>query len=363
MSAGGLAVRISRRFAGGAEVSAAFEAELGGGKVAVLFGPSGSGKSTVLRAIAGLDLAVEGQVSFAGERWLDSSRGVRVPPERRGAGLVFQDGALFPHLSVADNLAYGLFRLTLHQRADRLVEVTRLAGLQGLLFRKPRELSGGERQRVALARALAPRPKLLLLDEPFASLDAPARGALRTALRALLRATGTPALLVTHDRDEALALGDWLVVLAEGRVRQCGRVAEVLAGPADAAVARAVGTENVLSARVVRAEAGLVTLRVGAAELVAVFEGEPPLEVLACFSAEDVVLEASEDARTSARNRLAGVVSALERRGPLVRVTLDCGFPLVALVTRLSAEELALAPGSPAVALVKAQAVRLVAQA
>jgi molybdate transport system ATP-binding protein len=328
--------------------------------VTVLFGPSGSGKTTVLRCLAGLDRPDRGTIRFGSEVWFDSAQNRFVPPQQRGVGLVLQDHALFPHLTVARNLGYGLFRLPRGEREARVAEVARLAGLAGLLTRRPRELSGGERQRVALGRALAPRPRLLLLDEPLSALDAPAREELRGELRRLLRASGVPALVVTHDRVEALALGDRLAVLAEGAIRQVGPVGEVFQAPADLAVARVVGTENVLAAHVLSRDQGLVTLEVGSARLVAVDPGGALEEAFACIRAEEVVLEEAPGAPSSARNLLAGTVAALLPEGATVRVTLDCGFRLVALVTRRSAEELGLAAGRRVAALVKAPAVRLV---
>ena len=362
---GELEVALERRFPGGASVRAAFSAPLRPPSVTVLFGPSGAGKTTVLRAVAGLDRPDAGHVRFAGEPWFDAAAGIDQPPRRRGAGVVFQEPALFPHLSVEANVGYGLFRLPRAARAARVREAAARVGVEALLARRPGALSGGQRQRVALARALAPSPRLLLLDEPLASLDAPSREELRRDLRGVLASAGIPALLVTHDREEALALGDWLVVLAEGGVRQAGPVDEVFSRPIDALVARAVGAENVLAAEVRAEDGGLVTVAVGAALLTAVRGAEAEIRgrVLACIRAEEVILEPAGGAPTSARNRLAARVQALEPRGPLVRVTLECGFPLVALVTRRSVEELGLAPGREVLALVKAPAVRLIPHA
>ncbi|WP_248342340.1 ABC transporter ATP-binding protein [Anaeromyxobacter paludicola] len=347
-----------RRFPGGAAVAASLEAAPEG--VTVLFGPSGAGKSTVLRCVAGLEAPDVGVIRFDEETWFDRAHGVDVPPQARRVGYVFQDAALFPHLTVEENVRYGARARGAPPGAAG--EALERLGLALLSHRRPAELSGGERQRVSLARALASRPRLLLLDEPLSALDAPTREALRATLRDLLAAVGLPALLVTHDRIEALALGDRLAVLAKGRIRQCGPVAEVFARPADLEVAAVVGTENVLPAEVAGEEGGLVHLRVGPAELSAVGPA-PGRRCFACFRAEDVLLEAPGGSPTSARNRLAATVRALAPEGPLSRVTLDCGFPLVALVTRRSVEELELAPGRPVLALLKAPAVRLVARA
>jgi molybdate transport system ATP-binding protein len=357
---GELAFDVVRRFPGGPEVRAALALPLQGAPVTVLFGPSGAGKSTVLRCLAGLDRPDAGFIRFGDETWFDAAAGLVLPPQRRGAGLLFQDHALFPHLTAEANVAYGLRGLPAAARPARVAEVARLVGVEGLLGRRPAALSGGQRQRVALARALAPRPRLLLLDEPLSALDAPAREALRGELRALLRGAGVPSIVVTHDRVEALSLGDRLAVLVDGAVRQVGPVAEVFGAPADLAVARVVGTENVAPARIAGREGDLVVAEVGSVRLLALDPGWLDGEAFACIRAEEVVLEPAPGGATSARNRLAGTVTAVLPEGPLVRVSVDCGFRLVALVTRRSVEELELAPGRRVAALVKAPAVRLV---
>ena len=355
-----ISAEVRRSFPGGAGIRAVLDEPLAPGQVLVLFGPSGSGKTTVLRAVAGLDRPDAGAISFDGETWFDAASGIFVPPQRRRAGFLFQDFALFPHLSVEENVAYGLGRLAREERKGRVLEAARLLRVEPLLGRRISMLSGGERQRVALARALAPRPRLLLLDEPLSALDGPTREELRGELRALLHHLGIPSILVTHDRVEALALGDRLAVLVDGVVRQSGPVEEVFGAPADTAVARVVGTENVLPVRVAGSEGGLVLVEAGAVRLLAVDPGHLPAEAFACIRAEEVILEAVPGAATSARNHLRGVVTSMANEGPLVRVTLDCGVRLVALVTRPGAEQLGLAPGLTVAALLKAQAVRLV---
>ncbi len=360
-----LSFRIVRRFRGGPTVAAEAAWPADGAGVTVLFGPSGSGKTTVLRALAGLDRPEEGRIEFAGETWFDAARGIHVAPQARGVGLLFQEYALFPHRTVLGNLGYGLHRLGPAARAARLAEVVERFGLGDLLQRRPGQLSGGQRQRVALARALAPRPRLLLLDEPLSALDAPTREALRGELRHGLEQAGVPAVVVTHDRVEALALGDRLAVLADGAVRQVGPVHQVFSSPADAEVARVVGTENVLPARLSRRQDGLVVVRAGGPagpELVAVDPGGMEDEAFACIRAEDVALEPHDGGASSARNRLAGRVVARRDEGPLTRLTVDCGVPLVALVTRASAEQFGLSPGARCWAVVKAPAVRVVAR-
>jgi molybdate transport system ATP-binding protein len=353
---------VVRRYPRGATVHAAASLPLDDGPVTVLFGVSGSGKTTVLRALAGLERPDAGTIVFDGETWVDAARRVHVPPQRRHVGLVSQEPALFPHLTVAANVGYGLSALPRPERDARVRAAAERVHLPAaLLSRRPSELSGGQRQRVALARALAPGPRLLLLDEPLSALDAPARDALRGELRRFLEASGVPALLVTHDRLEALALGDRIAVMAGGAIRQVGPVAEVFAAPADVEVARVVGTENVWPVRVERRSEGLAVVRAaGAVELVAVDPGDLGDDAWACVRAEEIVLEDAPGAPTSARNLLPGTVLSRSDEGPLVRVAVDCGPRVVSLVTRASAARLGLQPGRRVAALVKAPAVRLV---
>jgi len=354
---------VERRFPGGPRIRARAELPLDDGLVTVLFGPSGSGKSTVLRALAGLDPEARGTIRLAGEAWLDSARGWVVPPRRRRVGLLFQEYALFPHLSVAANVGYGLFALPRRDREERVRVVAARLRIGELLDRRPAELSGGQRQRVALARALAPSPRLLLLDEPLSALDAPTREELRAELRHSLEGSGIPAIVVTHDRVEAIALGDRIAVMVDGEIRQVGPVQQVFGAPVDLAVARVIGTENVLAVRLVGRHDGLAAVRAGEVELVGVDPGglgAAGTEAYACIRAEEVVLEEAPGAPSSARNLLAGVVTGRSEEGPLVRVRLDCGVPLVALVTRPGAEAMGLVPGKRVAALVKAPAVRIV---
>jgi len=355
-----LTLDVVRRFPRGPTIAARASWPLDRAPVTVLFGPSGSGKTTVLRALAGLDRPEGGSISFAGETWFDAARRVHLPPQARGIGFLFQEYALFPHLSVAGNVAYGLHRLPRAEREGRVGELAERLGIAELLHRRPAELSGGQRQRVALARALAPRPRLLLLDEPLSALDAPTREALRGELRHLLETSGVPAVVVTHDRTEALALGDRLVVLVDGTVRQLGPVHEVFSAPVDAEVARVVGTENVFPARPLRREEGLLVVRAGDVELVGVDPGGEFEEAYACVRAEDVVIAPDIGAAVSARNVLAGVVSSRRDEGPLARLTIQCGVALVALVTRQSADRMSLSPGRAVNAVVKTPAVRIV---
>jgi molybdate transport system ATP-binding protein len=348
-----------RRFRGGPAIRAALTVPAGGPSVTALYGPSGSGKTTVLRCLAGLDRPAEGHVRFWGETWSDAAAGVHLPPQRRGVGYLSQDYALFPHLTVAANIAYGLGGVPAAQRRSRVADLIALFGLGGLEGRYPRQLSGGEQQRTALARALARGPRLLLLDEPLSALDAPTRAPLRRELRRHLAEAGIPTVLVTHDPVEALSLADAVVVLDGGRVRQSGPVGDVFARPADAAVARIVGVETIQPGRVLSAANGRATVALGTARLTALAGGAMPAECYACIRAENVTLTTDATAADSA-NQLSGRVRAVLREGPMVRVELDCGFPLAALVPHQVWRAFAVREGDPVTAQVSQEAVHLI---
>jgi len=341
------------RLASGFELDASLCLPLDRAPITVLFGPSGAGKTTLLRMVAGLDRPIEGAIAFRGDPWFDAARGICLRPQQRRAPFLAQDYALFPHLTVAANIADAA-------NPGRGGEYLQAFGLSDLATRHPRAISSGQRQRVALARALAAEPALLLLDEPLSALDAAARVRTRQQLRQMLLASGVPSIIVTHDRMEAVALGDWIAVLADGRVRQCGAVGDVLQRPADAQVAESVGVENVLPARIVDREAGLLTLETGGAQLQSIDSGEAG-PVVACIRAEDVALTREVAPASSIRNRLAGRVRSVTLEGPLARVALDCGFPLMAVITAQSARELALKPDDAVCAIVKTTAVHVAA--
>ncbi len=358
-----LTVEVERRYRRGPTVTAAFELDLAAAQTLVLFGPSGSGKTTVLRCLAGLERPDRGRIDVGSDAWFDAAGRADLPPQRRRIGYLPQGFALFPHLDVRSNIAYGITEGSRADRDGRVRELVGLLGLDGLERRRPGELSGGQQQRVALGRALARRPQLLLLDEPLSALDAPTREQLRGELRQLLLASGVAAIVVTHDRTEALVLGDRVAVMDEGSIRQVGPVLEVFDRPSDETVARIVGVETVLPATVLDASADLLRLRVGTAVVEAVGARPMGAQVLISIRAEDVIIGAGNDgppAAFSARNHVTGHVTAIEPAGPLVRVRLDCGFPLVAVVTRPAVEALALTPGARVVAIFKAPAVHVI---
>ena len=352
--AGELICECRKRLASGFEVDASLRIPLAASPVTILFGPSGAGKTTLLRMLAGLDRPQSGQIAFRGKRWFDGAEGLELDPQQRRAAFLFQDYALFPHMTVRENVAYAAGR----GRAEGLLVRFDLAELADRL---PRAISGGQAQRVALVRALAAGPELLLLDEPLSALDEATRVRTRRELRRILLECRVPSVVVTHDRTEAIALGDWMAVMIDGRIRQVGPVEDVFRKPADAVVAGSVGVENVLLAEIVGREAGLVTLAVGERTLAAIDSGDAG-PVHACIRAEDVgITRESGAAASTIRNRIPGVIRAVSVEGPLARIEMDCSFPLVALVTAQSAADLALAPGDAVAAVLKTTSVYVTA--
>jgi iron(III) transport system ATP-binding protein len=227
------------------------------GQVLALLGPSGCGKTTTLRLIAGFEMPDEGEITIAGRVMTEASRAISVPPEERGVGVVFQDYALFPHLTVADNVGFGLHALGRADRRERVRAVLDLVGLLDFAPRYPHELSGGQQQRVAVARALAPAPALILLDEPFSNLDADLRSQMRDEVEKVLRGTGTTAVFVTHDQEEAFTIADVVGLLNAGRLEQLAPPETIYHHPATPFVAEFVGAADFLPGLVT--SGGIVT--------------------------------------------------------------------------------------------------------
>jgi iron(III) transport system ATP-binding protein len=225
------------------------------GQIGVLIGPSGCGKTSLLRAVAGLERLGSGRIAINGEPLSDPARGRHLAPEARRIGMVFQDYALFPHLSVADNVAFGIRHLPAAQRRERIGVVLDLVGLGHAATRAPHQLSGGQQQRVALARALAPQPRVMLLDEPFSSLDVDLRERLAQELRGILKASGTTALFVTHDQLEAFAVGDLIGVMNRGRLEQWDDAYALYHRPLTRFVAEFIGHGVFAAAQIVPADA------------------------------------------------------------------------------------------------------------
>lgn len=270
--------------------------EIAEGSLLAVLGPSGCGKTTLLRCIAGFERPDAGTIRLGGQ--VVSGPGVDVPPERRRVGIVPQEGALFPHLDVARNVAFGLRRVGRSETAARVDELLELVGLAGLGRRRPDQLSGGQQQRVALARALAPRPAVVLLDEPFAALDASLRSAVRAEVAAVLRSTRTTAMLVTHDQDEALEMADEVAVLRDGTIVQSAPPTELYRRPVDIATAEFVGEVVVVPGEV---RNGTVECSLGALVAVAnTVGGEVPSgRVTALVRPEQIVRDDSSPCRAS----------------------------------------------------------------
>lgn len=330
------------------------------GGYGLVIGPTGAGKTTLLEAIAGHIPITSGRIE------LDGRDVTGEPPERRGIGFVYQAYHLFPHFTVRQNIAYGLERSGERgSDADgRVRQLAQLLGLVALLERGVRELSGGEQQRVALARALAPRPRILLLDEPLAAVDPSLRRALRQELQLLRETEGVTTLHVTHDIEDALRLGDVLAVLAEGRVVQVGQPDEVFRYPRTPFVAHFVGSGNVLKGVVRRAgpddgdpprfaahfTSGALTF-----EVIAEREGE----MHTLLRPEDILVSRAE-LPGYPRNRFDGRVTRLERVGPITNVVLEVGGTgLIASIMTRTAEEQRLQPGDHVAVGWKATAVHL----
>lgn len=390
-----LALELTQAASGGAGAEGTEAQSPAAAPILVLFGASGSGKTTALRLLAGLEKPDSGRIEWREQCWVDVSRRIFMPPQNRQIGLVFQDYALFPHLSVEGNLRFGMPPGPRSEGSAKIQAMLARVGLEGLAARRPSELSGGQKQRVALARALLREPQLLLLDEPLSALDANTREQLRLELRQHIKQSGIPAIVVTHDRAEALALGDLMAVLEEGAVQQLGPVPEVFSHPRTLQVARAVGMETVLPGRVLRHLEGLATVALGtvpetggallipamsmpqAHTLSAFHAGLLHQDVYVCIRGEDVVVEPGHVGASSARNHLPVWVEGLQSEGALVRVLLRWLPPepspilaspeslrllpqLVALITRRSCEELGLMIGQKVQASVKATAIRLI---
>ncbi|MCP5432041.1 MAG: molybdenum ABC transporter ATP-binding protein [Alphaproteobacteria bacterium] len=326
--------------------------------VTALFGPSGSGKTSLVHCVAGLARPREGRIALGGEVFLDSEARIFVPAHARGCACVFQDARLFPHLGVDGNLRYGARRAKAPPTEEEIAGVVDLLGLRPLLARRVRGLSGGERQRVALGRALLARPRLLLLDEPLASLDAARKEEILPHLESLARGARVPMLYVSHAIDEVARLADRVVVLTAGRVTAQGSVFEVLSSLDAGEALGAQGLGGVIAARheAIDERHALSALAFDGGRLLVPRLAQPlGSEVRIRIDARDVTLALGEPAGLSANNLLAAEIVALRRAGAgTVDVRLACGSArLVARVTSLSAERLGLAPGLGVTAIVK----------
>ncbi len=341
------------------------------GEVLVLFGPSGAGKTTTLRAIAGLVRPDHGRIEISGRVVYESAAGIWVPAHQRRVGYLTQRYHLFPHLTVARNIAYGAPKKSAVPRDERVRRLIKLFRLGGLEERRVWQLSGGEQQRVAFARALASEPELLLLDEPFASLDPELRRALHEELRSMLAASPVPVLLVTHDKEEALALGHSGLVFDQGRVIERGEPVQVLGQPGRGKVARMVGVENLFRLRIDSRnprDGTMICVGMGLRLEAPLGDAMPPdgshldrnSSVTIGIRSSDVILSKQEPVGISARNRLRGIVSDVQARPPGFEVTVECGVPLRAQVTGAALSEMRIEVGQELWAVFKASSCFLV---
>jgi molybdate transport system ATP-binding protein len=359
-AAADLSVRISKRFAS-FELQLEFNIPAG---ITILFGASGAGKTTLLDCIAGLATPDTGRIAI-GERVLfDGPKQLSV--QQRRIGYVFQDLALFPHLSAEKNIQYGLARLSMaerRRRSDAILESFRVAALK---HRKPGKISGGERQRVALARALVTDPCVLLLDEPLAALDAATKSKIVDDLRAWNQAHGIPILYVTHSREEVFALGERVIVLDSGRIIAQGTPHQVMTAPRQETVAQLAGFENIFDAMVdaISEERGTMTCRLAASQV----ELETPLvraEVGSTLRigirAGDILLATQRPEGLSARNVLPGRVVSLAQRDVIVAARVNCGVEMEVQLTLAARDALHLNPGREVWLVVKTHSCHLMA--
>jgi molybdate transport system ATP-binding protein len=334
--------------------------------ITILFGPSGAGKSTLLDCVAGLVRPDEGRIATTEEVLFDSSSKKDLPPRQRRVAYVFQTLALFPHLTVEQNVGFGLASLSENARATRVAEILSAFRVEKLRGRKPSEISGGERQRVALARSLVTDPRVLLLDEPLSGLDAELKASIVDDLRAWNAARQIPILYVTHSRDEVDALGERVIALDHGRVASLGTPMEVLEAPRKKRLAQAAGFENLLHGTVVDVREGDGVMRVRLARsaceievpLGYAFSGQP---VTVAIRAGDILLATARPQGLSARNVMEGKISSIEQRGTLVVVRADCGgVGFTVHVTPGAARTLELATGHSVWLVLKTHSCHLV---
>ncbi|HEV2197588.1 MAG TPA: molybdenum ABC transporter ATP-binding protein [Candidatus Acidoferrum sp.] len=355
-------IRKERRDAGTFVLDVSFEAPPG---ITILFGPSGAGKSTLLDCVAGLVRPNAGRIAIAESVLFDSAMQIDVPPQKRRIAYVFQSLALFPHLTVEQNVAYGLRDIAEQDRRTRVEEILEAFRIANLRNQKPLQISGGERQRTALARSLVTKPRLLLLDEPLTGLDAELKAAIVEDLRAWNTAKGIPILYVTHSREEVDALGERVIAIDDGRVVSHGAPMDVLDAPRRKRLAQAAGFENLLSATVLelREPDGVMRVQLGESAceieipLAHAFAGD---RVKIAIRAGDILLASQRPHGLSARNVLEGKILSLEQRGAMCIVRVDCGVAFVAHVTPGAVRALELAMGKQIWLVLKTHSCHLV---
>jgi molybdate transport system ATP-binding protein len=332
--------------------------------ITILFGASGAGKTTLLECLAGLIVPDSGHIVVGDRPLFDSNAGLNIPVARRQVGFVFQDLALFPHLSVERNVQYGLSHLGGHERRERTGNILESFHISSLRERRPSEISGGERQRVALARTLVTDPHLLLLDEPLSGLDAQTKSKILDDLRAWNETHQVPILYVTHTREEVFALGERVIVLEEGRILAQGTPHQIIRAPRHETVAQLAGFENIFEATVIAAhlDRGTMTCQLAASSV----QLETPLvgaelgtRLKVGISAGDVLLASIEPMGLSARNVLPGTVKVLNQHDVIVEAEVDCGVDLKVHLTLAARDSLALSPDSRVWLIIKTHSCHL----
>lgn len=321
------------------------------GEYFVILGPTGAGKTLLMELIAGFHSPDSGKIR------IDEKEVTHLPPEKHDLAFVYQDYSLFPHMSVKKNIEFGM-RMKKIRSKEKLFEIARDLKITHLLDRHPLTLSGGEQQRVALARALVTDPKILLLDEPLSALDPRTQESARELLSTIHKNKKLTVLHITHDQTEARITADRIAIIMEGKLMQVGIPEEIFEKPVDSRVASFVGFENMLNGKVISADRGLLGIEVGEMIIHASGDIEVGNQVHAFLRPENIVLSKTS-AQSSIRNSLQGRVTEVWTLGALVRVKVDCGILLNALITRQSAEEMSILPGVPVYAQFKASSVHV----
>lgn len=382
-AAGALSIGVRKRFGASFELNAEFNVLPG---ITILFGPSGAGKTALLDCVAGLNRPDSGRIAVGKSVFFDAEQKIDIAVRKRKIGYVFQDAALFPHLTVEANVGYGLSEIPVKERRERIDKAMESLSIQALGQRRPDKLSGGERQRVALARALVTQPALLLLDEPLAAIDLPVRMRIADDLRRLIQERPIPVLYVTHSRDEVFMLGEKLLVIEQGELIARGTPHQVLSAPRQETVAQLAGFENIFGAEVVsiHEDKGTMTCRlfrdgppgvpVPGGELrndganLGRVEFETPLvraevgtRLRVAISAGDILVATSAPLGLSARNILPGRLISLSQRDAMVTARVECGVELLVNLTLGARDSLALNPGRQVWVIVKTHSCHLLA--
>jgi len=324
------------------------------GEYFVILGPTAAGKTLLLELIAGFYEPDKGEI------WIDNKKVTWMAPEKRGVGVVYQDYSLFPHLTVKENIEFGLKvkGMPKSEMETKLKEVMNMLGISHLSHRYPRTLSGGEQQRVAIARGIIIEPSVMLLDEPLNALDARTQIHLRGELKKIHREAKLTTIHVTHDQTEAMVLADRIGVMMDGEIVQTGTPEEIFHFPLNERVAEFVGVENIIEGVVESNENGVAMIRIDDHAIEAISGVGTGSSVRICLRPESIIIAPSKT-MSSARNSFSGTIAQLVPLGATCRIEIDCGFSLVALVTKTSAEDLDLRVGKDVCASFKASSVHV----